>query len=420
MGVLKLNDFERDLALFRYSLIAPVVADTFESPSVTKYFEYVASKTYKLSNGKQVKYSANTIKSWYYEYLKHGLDSLYPKKRSDMGMPRVLSNGAIDKIHEIKQKFPYITGKAVYQKLVEEGYLNVKDTSLATVHRYIRENNLKAKQISGNEVKSFEMEFANDCWQADTSRGPLINVDGKKQRAYLIAFIDDASRMLLHTQFYFNDNAINMQDSFKKAIAKYGIPHRLFVDNGKSYDNLQLKHICASLGLVLIHARPFCGSSKGKIERVFRSIKDGWMHTIDWNEFSSLEELNYSLNQYLENNYINKLHSSIKTTPRERFLKDYEKIRFIEKEDLEYKFLHRKECRVNNAAVIKIQTREYEVPQKYIGQKIKVRYLPFDMEKLYIFSQDNKISTTIFPVKKIDNSKIKRKAIDFTGFQMEE
>jgi transposase InsO family protein len=350
-------------------------------------------------------------------YLTHGLDSLYPKTRADLGMPRALSNESINRIHDIKQQFPYITGKAIYQKLVEEGFVKAKSTSLATVHRYIRENNLKTKQIAGNEVKSFEMEFANDCWQADTSHGPIINVDGKKQKAYLIAFIDDASRMLLHTQFYFNDNAVNMQDSFKKAVAKYGVPHKLFVDNGKSYDNLQLKYICASLGLLLIHARPYCGSSKGKVERVFRSIKDGWMHAIDWNKFSSLEELNDSLSQYLESNYINKIHSSIKTTPRERFLKDYEKIRFIANEELEHHFLHRKECRVNNTAVIKIQNKEYEVPQKYIGQKIKVRYLPFSMDKLYIFSDDNKIISTVYPVRKIDNSKIKRKTIDFIDLQ---
>ncbi len=153
---------------------------------------------------------------------------------------------------------------------------------------------------------------------------------------------------------------------------------------------------------------------KGKIERVFRSIKDGWLHTIDWNEFSSIEELNLSLNDYLDLNYTNKIHSAIKTTPRERFIKDYERIRFIEKKDIDYHFLHRKECKVNNAAVIRLNNTEYEVNQKYIGQRIKIRYLPSDMDKVFIFSNDNQILDTAYPVRKIDNSKIKRKSIDYT------
>lgn len=408
------KDICKEFALFRYSLIAPIVTDTYEAASITQYLRHVAAKTHTLPNGKSIKYSANTIRSWYYEYSKNGIDSLYPKKRSDIGNSRVLNNEAILKIHEIKATFPYITGKAIYQKLVEDCVIKASEASLATVHRYIRENNLKPKQLPTNEVKSFEMEHANDCWQADTSHGAIIKTDGQKQKTYLIAFIDDASRMLMHTQFYFNDNAINMQDSFKKAISKYGIPKKLFVDNGKTYDNMQLKLICASLGVVLIHARPFCGSSKGKIERVFRSIKDGWMHTIDWNEFSSIDELNLALNEYLDSNYINKLHSSIKTTPKQRFLKDYEQIRFIEKNDLDYHFLHRKECKVNNVAIIRLNNTEYEVNQKYIGQRIKIRYSPFDMDKVYIFSNNNQIIETAYPVKKIDNSKIKRKSIDYT------
>jgi len=411
------KNIEKEIALFRYSLIAPAVANTYEASSVTQYLNFVASKTHKLPDGKEVKYSSNAIRKWYYDYKSKGISALYPKKRLDLGLPRALSNEAIEKIHEIKENLPYITGKAIYQKLVEDGYILSKKTSLSTIHRYIRENNLKPSQLQPNEVKAFEMEYSNDCWQADTTRGPKIKINGKVHQTYLIAFIDDASRMLLHAQFFFNDNAINMQQVFKKAISKYGVPKRLFVDNGSPYDNLQLRLICASLGVVLIHARPFCGASKGKIERVFRTIKDGWMNAIDWNVFIGLDDLNTSLNQYLDKNYLNSIHSSIKASPRDRFLKDYERCRFVPNEDLDDHFLHRKERKVNNAAIIKLDNKEYEVPQKYIKQKIQVRYLPSDMSKLYVFSKDNKIQETVYPVKKIDNSKIKRSSIDFTTLQ---
>jgi hypothetical protein len=220
--------------------------------------------------------------------------------------------------------------------------------------------------------------------------------------------------MLTHTQFYLNDNAINMQDSLKQAIAKFGAPKKLYVDNGGPYDNLQLKWICASLGIVLIHARPFAGSAKGKIERVFRTVKDGWMNAVDWNGFSTLEGLGASLATFLAENYTNSIHSSIGCSPKERFLRDSQRVRHIPIEGLELCFLHRKDCRVTNAATVKLSNTEYETPQKYIGAKIQVRYLPTDLSKLYIFSDTDKPLHTIYPIRKVDNSKIKRAYIDYS------
>lgn len=177
--------------------------------------------------------------------------------RADTGIPRVLTGEAAMKIHELREKFPYITGKAVYRKLIEEGVINSTDVSLATVHRYIRNNDLKAISSDSREVRAFEMEYANDCWQSDASTGPIIRISGKKTPTFLYAVIDDASRQILHAQFYLNGNAVNMQDSFKKAVAKFGIPKMLFTDNGKSFNNLQLQLICASLGIVMAKTRPY-------------------------------------------------------------------------------------------------------------------------------------------------------------------
>ena len=402
------------IALFRYSLIAAAVTNTFEAPSLAQHLRNIAAKQHQSPDGKYVRVTVHSLERWLYTYKKHGFVGITPKERVDMGQSRVLSEQAVEQMYALREKFPHITGNAIYSKLIENGFIDASMASLATVHRYIRKNGLKAVLESANTVKAFEMEFANDCWQADTSRGPVIQLKSRKIQTYLINFIDDASRMTLHTQFYLNDNAINMQDAFKQAIAKFGVPKRLFVDNGGPYDNLQLQLICASLGIVLIHAKPFSGSSKGKVERMFRTLKDGWMHATDWNTFSSLNDIDISLSTYLSEHYTNRVHSSIKCTPKERFMQDYDKIRYIPVEELDRHFLHRKECRVTNAATIKLSNTEYETPQQYIGAKIKIRYLPTDMSKLFIFSDADKLLHTIYPVKKVDNSKIKRTAIDYT------
>jgi len=402
------------IALFRYSLIAPAVANTFEAPSLAQYFRNVASKEHPYPDGRHVKVSFHSLERWLYKYKRHGLIGITPKVRRDMGKPRALSEGAVEEIHKLREKFPYITGKAIYSKLIESGVVNAADTSLATVQRFIRNNGLKASTENVQEVKAFEMEFANDCWQTDGSAGPVIRISGKKTQTFLIALIDDASRHLVHTQFYTSENAVNMQDAFMQAIAKFGVPKMLFSDNGGAFSNQQLQLICASLGIVLTHSRPYVAKSRGKIERVFRTVKDGWMNATDWNLFSSLEDADASLSDFLSKEYTNHKHGSLDCTPKERFMRDYERIRHIPVEELKFHFLHRQERRVSNAATIRLFGNEYETPQQFIGSKIKIRYLPSDKSELFIFSDDGKLLHTIYPVKKVENSKIKRTSIDYT------
>lgn len=405
---------QQELALFRFALIAPLVNETYEAVSKNQYFRDIASKFHTLPDGKIIQFSPATIKKWFLAYKHEGFEALMPKSRLDIGTPRNLDSNAILKILELKGIYPYITGTLIYHKLIEEGYVKENKTSLATVLRYIRDNNLKRNQIVPIDRRAFEMEFANDCWQSDTSHGPVIKVDGQKKQAYLITFLDDASRLILHGEFFFHDNAVNMQTVFKKAISKYGIPKKLFVDNGKTYKNDQLRLICASLGIDLIHAKAYSPESKGKIERSYRTIKDNWMNGINWNDYCSLEELNVDFNKYLNEKYTNKIHSSIETTPRSRYLKDIDKIKFKPIEELDNHFLHRVVRKVNNDATIQLYCNQFEVPSYYMGQRINVRYSPIDLEKAFIFNKDNKLVNTVYPLKRVDNSKIKRNVIDYS------
>jgi transposase InsO family protein len=72
-------------------------------------------------------------------------------------------------------------------------------------------------------------------------------VDGKKHKTYIIAILDDASRLVVHCEAFFSDNLVSLLAALKKGIAKRGIPRKLFVDNAKVYKSDQLQFICAAL-----------------------------------------------------------------------------------------------------------------------------------------------------------------------------
>ena len=407
------NDFYNDIGLFRFSLLAPAINKTHSFNSNNAYFKDVSSRKY-FFDGKEYSFSVSCLKKWYYKYINTGFSSLGHKTRNDFKKSRRLSNDVILRIISLREEFPHITGSAIYDKLINENYINNSTVSLSTVLRYLKSNNLKANQVFGIERKMFEMENVNDCWQSDTSDGPYIIIDKQKYRTKLIMFIDDKSRMIVGYDFFLNDNAINMQKVFMTAIKTYGKPKKLFVDNGGTYANKQLSLICASLGVQLIHAKPYSPESKAKIERSFRTIKDGWLRCTDWNSFITLDDVKKSLSDFIYNNYINTIHSSTNQTPNERWHNEYKNVVFLDEKYIDEAFLHRIKRKVRNDRTVKINNSFFEVPFKYVRQTIEIRYDPNDLNVVFIF-EDNTLIDTCYPVDKVANSKVKRKnSIDYS------
>lgn len=99
--------------------------------------------------------------------------------------------------------------------------------------------------------------------------GPVITVNNSKLKTYLIQIIDDSSRLIVGNRFFLNDNALNFQTVLKQAIKTYGIPKKIFVDNGTPYKNLQFQLICASIATILIHSKPYSPESKRKNREKF-------------------------------------------------------------------------------------------------------------------------------------------------------
>lgn len=158
----KEND-KNDIALFKFAIIAPLVNNTCEDKSKEEFYRVAAQKKYTLPSGKETTITAGAIKRWYIDYCKGGFESLKPKSRTDIGFSRKIPVKCIDKITDLKEKYPYITGKAIYKKLIEDGDILAKDVSLASLYRFLNNNNFHTYDVT--ERKAFEMEFVNDCWQ---------------------------------------------------------------------------------------------------------------------------------------------------------------------------------------------------------------------------------------------------------------
>ncbi|TWU01142.1 DDE-type integrase/transposase/recombinase [Stieleria varia] len=117
------------------------------------------------------------------------------------------------------------------------------------------------------------MQYANQLWQADTMFGPHVD----RRQTKLIAFIDDASRVLCHGEFFFEENVDSMVRAIRSAFYKRGLPEQLLVDNGSIYFCQEITLICARVGCILRHTAVRDAAAKGKIERFFRRVRDPFL-----------------------------------------------------------------------------------------------------------------------------------------------
>jgi transposase InsO family protein len=146
----------------------------------------------------------------------------------------------------------------------------------STVHRLLSRAGLmrKAKDApTGKDHRRFTFEKAGDLWMSDVMHGPSVLADGRKRKTYLIAFIDDATRVVPYAAFALAENTAAYLPVLKEAVLRRGAPRRLFVDNGAAFRSHQLALACAKLGVTLIHARAYHPEAKGKMERWFRTVR---------------------------------------------------------------------------------------------------------------------------------------------------
>lgn len=409
----------REIALFRFSLIAPILNNTYPNKTVKDYLEEICAKVYDSPLGLKKEYAPSTIKEWLRLYKTKGIDGLYPKNRSDKGESRKLKAEVKELVISLKKANPKRTAKSIYQEIIITTKVKPFELSLSTVQRYIKNLDLSTDS-NIKDRRAFEFENANDCWQSDISVGPYLTINGVKHKTYIVAFLDDASRLIVSCKAFKSDNLLSVLEVFKDAVATRGVPKKVFFDNGKVYRSGQMELICASLGCALCFAEPYSPQSKGKIERWFQTLQKQWQQLIDTSSFQSIDELNKSLNEYVELNYNRAYHNGIKDKPINKFLANIDNIKRFTEQELRNVFLYRVERKVKNDSTVSIDKEIYEVPSKYIGSKLYIRYDPTNNEEAFIFSENGERLERIVKVNKIDNSKLKRgskkEVVDFSPF----
>jgi transposase InsO family protein len=297
------------------------------------------------------------------------------------------------------------------RRLIADGTIGADDFSVSTIQRWVRANLPRgAANPRLRDRRAFEEEWANGMWQADTLYGPHVSMpDGRLGRAYLQMVLDDKSRMVVAARFVQSDSGANFLVLLKGAVATYGVPRKLYVDNGAPYSNAQLTGACGRIGCVLVHTRVRDGASKGKVERANRALRNELLNNLDPSVRLTLEELNDLLAEWvLRHN--SKPHSAHGKAPSAAWAADAARVppRMPDSEAwLDEAFTCREVRRVHKDASVFVQRVRFEAPACLIGSRAEVRWLPGDLSRAWCALEDGSLRE-MRPTDRAANSRARR------------
>jgi len=283
--------------------------------------------------------SERTLRRHLEKYRKGGLKGLERPDRPDAGTFKAIPAEILKLAMECKEEVPERSTKNVIKILEKEGYVKPGTVLRSTLSHNLHKLGHSTRQLrseSGTKAaRRFVRVGRNTLWQSDIKFGPMVQ-DGKGggQRTYLATFMDDATRVVCHSEFYLNHRVPILEDCFRKAMVKFGKPDAIYVDNGAEYTSRWLRIGCARLGIRHLNARPYSPESKGKIEK-YNGFVDSFLREAALVKLENLAHLNRLYRAWLDESYQNEAHSSLGgKTPMECYQNDQKRLRWVTSTDV--------------------------------------------------------------------------------------
>ncbi len=400
------EDEKKEVAIFRYS----VISDFVNGMELTRaerqqLMRDKCERKWQIPFSPKTRISAETIRNWIRLFKDGGLGSLMPKDRSDQGRSRAMDDDTCEALICLRKEMPAATVPHLIEQMNQRKVVTPGTVlNTTTVYRFLHQHDLM-RLIRSNPVdrRKFEAELPNDLWQSDVMHGPKIDENGRQKKTYLIAILDDHSRLIVYARFYLSERLASYLDAFENALSRRGLPRKLYVDNGAAFRSKHLQYITASLAITLIHAKPYKPQGKGKIERWFKTVRSRFLSSCT---AKSLPQLNAAFDRYLNDDYHQRKHSATGQTPLDRFTSNMHCLRAAP-ENLKDHFRKVALRKVSGDRTITLDGRIYEAPVALIGKRVELLYHQSDFETIEV-KYKNKSYGMLRPVDLAVNYRVKR------------
>ena len=369
---MKYRDRATEVALFRYALIREPADPALSKAERGRLVRALAGTAHTGPDGEEVRVGRSTLDEWVRAWRAGGFEALKPK-------PRALSPKVPAEVfalaEALRREAPERTAAHICQIIATaHGWA----PNERTIQRHFRRVGMTRRSLANGAVFGrFEASRPNELWVGDALHGPVVG----RHKAVLFAFLDDYSRLFTGYRWVTAEDTVRAEAALRAGLASRGLPAAVYLDNGSPFVSAQLLRACASLGIRLVHSRPGRPEGRGKIERVFRTVRDQFLVEAAHASIENVERLNQLFAAWAETVYHRAVHSETGTTPLERFGAGGTP-RYPSAEDLHEAFLWSESRTVAKTATVSLFSNSYEVDPALVGRKVELVFDPFDLTRV--------------------------------------
>jgi len=297
-----------EIAAQRMQLISPLLLDGLDAAKIRELKKGICEKT---------GLSERTLRRYIAQYRADGFGGLKPKSKGRRpAKEEAIPSSILSQAILLRREVPSRSISQIIQIMEWEGLVQEGQIKRSTLQEKLSEKGYSTRQMrmysdSGVAARRYQKRHRNRLWHSDIKYGPYLPIgkDNTKKQVYLVTFIDDATRFVLHGEFYPTLDQVIVEDCFRKAIHKYGVPEAVYFDNGSQYRTKWMHRTCSKLGIRLVFAKPYSPEATGKVER-FNRVVDSFLGEAKLEKPQSLDRLNELFGVWLEECYQNKPHSA--------------------------------------------------------------------------------------------------------------
>lgn len=396
MKAIKVKDHAEDVAIFRSEIIGALTRKDLQRGELLAAFRDLAKERRREPGSEHTRtFSVTTLERWYYVYKHGGLDALKPKRRSDTGRCRKLTPEQKKLLLDIRREFPSAAVPLILRTLVNDGRLSERTVSASAIQRLFRQNGLDRVPMRDSSSPTtrlrWEAERPNALWHGDVCHAGEIVVGTEKKKLRVHALLDDASRFIIALEAHYQEREEDMLTMLVGAIRRHGPPDGLYLDNGSTYRGDILRVTCGRLGISLRHARPYDPQARGKMERFWRTLREGCLDFLP--KLSTLHDVNAKMIAFLETHYHKTPHASLMGQVPENVYRDATKgPDDVDEKKLREALTVRVRRRVRRDCTVSIDGSDWELDQGYLaGQLVTAARCLLDTKEPPWIEHDDKV-----------------------------
>lgn len=378
-------------ALARYQVISALIALPPPRGRGRDLLEQLAARAWLGPDGELFRVRAETIRVWARRYRQGGLAALADKPRARRGVG-ALSEAEQHLLCQLKRSVEERSLDQLIRIAEDLGHLPKGKARRSTVHRVLVAAGIsrrKAKALAAKDLDRFEADFVNELWQSDMLDGPWLPDParpGKTRQAWLYTYLDDHSRRCLHGRFSFKGDLPALELVFRRSMQKYGVPTRVYYDNGAVYKSDHMRQIIGAMG---IHGRLFTEVKRpeghGKIEAFNRTITNNFIAEVKASSIRTLDELNEAWVAWVDGIYNVTVHTETGEKPLDRWRAGLANVQFADETRLRNAFLWSEIRTPDKAGIFSLFGTEYQTGPALAKKRIQVRYDPEGLDEIEVW-----------------------------------